>query len=291
MKNMIATVLCAFAAISSPGGNLLKSYAEEMRAFHAGEEQSLIGPNGWLYVAGLYWLHPGANTVGSDPSCSVSISGHGLPAQLGSITILKDKALFTAAQGAKVLKDGKPFDFGDVNFDQDKLVVGDVNLTVIKRGERIGIRLYDPNSNAKKQYKGMSWFPVNPNYKVTAKFVPYPKGKTMPIVNVLGDTRMAKAAGYAEFTLNGVPCRLEAEDEGDIVFFNFRDATTGKSTYPAGRFLNAPKPVDGKVEIDFNKATNPPCAWTPYATCPLPPKGNTLTVKVEAGEKTHHPVG
>ncbi len=122
-----------------------------------------------------------------------------------------------------------------------------------------------------------------------ARYVTHKAGTTIPITNVLGDTAPAPNPGYVEFRFHGQTCRLEAIDEGDTLFFNFQDGTSGKETYPAGRFLNTPLPKDGFVTLDFNRAVNPPCAYTAFATCPLPPKGNVLKVRMTAGEKTHHP--
>jgi uncharacterized protein (DUF1684 family) len=286
---MISTVVFALAAVAFQT-KASPSAPQTIQAWRTEFAKGLDGPRGWLKVAGLYWMHPGENTIGADSSCTVSLSGYAVPAHVASVVVMKDKALFTTADGAKVEKDGKPFDSGEVHFDIDELSFSGLTVSIIKRGDRVGVRLYDPASKAMKAYRGISWFKPDPSYKVVAKFMPYPKGKTIPITNVIGDIRQSDNPGYVLFVLHGIPCRLEAEAEGDGLFFNFRDQTTGNLTYPAGRFLNTPAPVNGTVELDFNKAVNPPCAWTPFATCPLPPKANTLSVKVEAGEKTHHPV-
>jgi uncharacterized protein (DUF1684 family) len=162
-------------------------------------------------------------------------------------------------------------------------------MVKIVRGDRVGLRLYDTESKARKEFHGLKWYPIDSKYKVQAKFTPFESGKTYPIKNVLGDTQNWRSPGFVTFSLDGKLCRLVALDEGDILFFNFQDQTSGKTTYPAGRFLYALKPIGGSVELDFNKATNPPCAFTSFATCPLPPRDNFLSVEVTAGEKVHHP--
>jgi len=157
-------------------------------------------------------------------------------------------------------------------------------MIVIQRGARYGIRLWDNQSPARLNFAGTRWFPVKESYRVTAQFTSYPQPKMIPILNILGDTEPTPSPGFAMFELEGKQCRLEPVLEGDQLFFMYKDATSGKETYPAGRFLYTALPADGKVVLDFNQAHNPPCAFTPYATCPLPPKQNHLSVAVEAGE-------
>jgi hypothetical protein len=164
-----------------------------------------------------------------------------------------------------------------------------VTFTIIERGKRIGVRVYDPQSKAQRSFKGLHWYPVDPGAVVKAQFVSYDPPKPATITNVLGDTSPTTIPGYLTFKVNGVDCKLDAQDGGDTLFLNFTDKTTGKTTYGAGRFLDAPKPdKDGVVMIDFNKATCPPCAYTSFATCPLPPAGNSLPIELKAGEKKFH---
>jgi uncharacterized protein (DUF1684 family) len=198
------------------------------------------------------------------------------------------------APGVSASLNGKPVDSdallalkSDADGGPDKLMIRDLTLTVIKRGKRVGIRVYNPNSEVRRRFGGERWFPINRAYVIHARFVPYKTPRKMPIVNVLGDVRMALSPGYVVFPLHGRLCRLETEAEDDGLFLNFQDRTTGQTTYHAGRFLDTPKPINGFVEIDFNKATNPPCAYTSFATCPLPPKDNRLPVAILAGEKSY----
>jgi len=158
---------------------------------------------------------------------------------------------------------------------------------------RYGVRLRDRNSAMRREFKGLRWHPVDPAYRVVAQFVAYPEPKTIPVPNILGDTPEMTSPGYVEFTLAGQALRLEPVFDGadaHELFFIFGDQTNGLETYPSGRFLYAALPESGQVVLDFNKAENPPCAFTPFATCPLPPKQNRLPVRVEAGELSygHH---
>jgi uncharacterized protein (DUF1684 family) len=170
----------------------------------------------------------------------------------------------------------------------DVAKVGRLSLFVIKRGEKYGIRLKDPESEYRREFHGIEVFPASAEYRVTAKWVAEPA--KIPILNVLGQTEEMKSPGYAVFRIHGQEYRLrpvlEADDAQEL-FFIFRDQTSAKETYGAGRFLYSEMPKDGHVVLDFNKAYNPPCAFTPYATCPLPPPENRLAVRIEAGEKKY----
>jgi uncharacterized protein (DUF1684 family) len=166
--------------------------------------------------------------------------------------------------------------------------MGSLSLSVIERGGEIGVRLKDNASASRRDFKGLRWFPIDGAWRVVARFEPSAPGSTLEITNVLGQTQKLPSPGEAVFNLGGRELRLvpvlEKPDAGEL-FFIFRDETAARETYGAGRFLYAGLPVDGSVVLDFNKAHSPPCAFTRYATCPLPPKRNRLPVRIEAGEK------
>jgi hypothetical protein len=169
----------------------------------------------------------------------------------------------------------------------ETLTLGRLRLTVIERGGRFGLRLRDPQSPQRQAFRGLRWFPVRSDLRVVARFTPT-AGKTIPIANVLGQVNDMPSPGQAAFTIDGREYRLEPvleEPDAEELMFIFRDATAGRETYPAGRFLYTALPKDGQVVLDFNKAYSPPCAYTHFATCPLPPKQNRLPVRIEAGEK------
>jgi len=259
------------------------SYTTTIAQWRAAREAKLKADDGWLTVAGLFWLRDGSNTVGSNPSSDIVLPRG--PARAGLFEFHDGKTTFRAGPGgiSRPLK-------SDSEGAPDKVHIDDLTMFVIHRGSRYGIRLKDPQSKFRKEFTDLRWFPVKENYRVTAKFVAYDKPKLIPIPNILGETEQEPSPGYVEFALNGQSLRLHPVTEDNQLFFIFRDGTTGKETYPSGRFLYSNLPKNGQVELDFNKAENPPCAFTPFATCPLPPKQNRLTVRVEAGELNfgHH---
>ena len=259
---------------------------EQWRVRH---EAELKSENGWLSVAGLFWLKPGANPAGSAASNAIALSRG--PAQAGVFDFENGKITFRSAPGAEVNLNGKPVSSASLKSDTDgspdQIRIAGLTLTVIHRADRYGVRLRDPQSRTRAEFSGLHWFPVDEKYRVTGRFIAYDKPKTIPITNVLGQTEAEPTPGYVEFTLNGRILRLEPVDEDHQLFFIFRDLTAGHETYPAGRFLYADWPKNGQVELDFNKAENPPCAFTAFATCPLPPKQNHLDVRVEAGERNY----
>jgi uncharacterized protein (DUF1684 family) len=166
----------------------------------------------------------------------------------------------------------------------DTVKFGEVAITIIERGGKTGARLRDPHAATRREFTGCRWFPAAEVWDVRARWVAYPEPKKIEILNVLGMTMQEPSPGYAEFSLRGKQMRLEPVVEDGQLFFMFKDQTSGRTTYQAGRFLYADMPKDGTVELDFNKAKNPPCAFTAFATCPLPPKANMLPVLLEAGE-------
>lgn len=263
----------ALAAVSAYQASILEWRQKRGAALRA--------PDGWTSLAGLFWLHEGANRFGADASNDIQLpTGPKIAGtfqlQGGKVTVALD------GQSRVVTPDS----------DKDVVHVGRLNLFVIKRGDRYGIRLKDPESEYRRSFRGIEYFPIDEKYRITAKWVAAPR--QIPILNILGQTEPSENPGYAVFHLSGKELRLYPiiEVPGDQqLFYIFRDLTTGKETYPAGRFFYSDMPRDGHVVIDFNKAYNPPCAFTPYATCPLPPKENYLTVRIEAGEKTYHEAG
>jgi len=234
---------------------------------------------GWLTVAGLFWLHDGANSFGKDPVSEIALPDG--PARAG-IFELRAGTVAVTMKGESAPRELWP-DSADV------VKVGRLSLFLIKRGDRLGIRLKDPENPARKEFHGLDYFPASEAYRITARWVAEPR--QIPILNVLGQTEPSQCPGYAAFRIGAQELRLypilEAPDSREL-FYIFRDRTSSKETYPAGRFLYSALPKDGRVTLDFNKAVNPPCAFTPYATCPLPPPENRLAVRIEAGEKKYH---
>jgi uncharacterized protein len=244
----------------------------------------------WLTLVGLFWLREGENRVGGDQKDEVPLPADKVPEQVGVIEFHAGKALFKAAPGASVTSDAKPVQTIELrpdNTDQPTVLqIGDVRMLLIQRENRFGMRVRDMHSKNLEEFKGTEFFPVQKSYVIDASFVPFDKPKTVPIATVLGQDAHMESPGYVEFTLNGQKIRLQAVTEGTPeLMLIIKDKSSGKETYPAGRFIDTDPPKDGHVVIDFNRAYSPPCAFTAYATCPLPPRENWMPVAVEAGEK------
>ena len=264
------------------------SYKAAVEHWRQQRETALKSDSGWLTLAGLFWLKEGSNTVGTDRDNDFVLPKGSAPGKVGAFEFHNGRTDFQAAPGVEVTVNGKVATRAELKPDSsgspDVLRVRDLTMYVIQRGDRYGIRLKDKNGEVLKKFTGTQWYPVKEQFRVIAKFVPYNPPRKIAVPNILGQVDEEAAPGYALFTIKGHECRLVPIREGDVLFFIFKDATSGKETYPAGRFLYADLPRDGAVILDFNKAVNPPCAFTPYATCPLPPKENRLPIAIEAGE-------
>jgi uncharacterized protein (DUF1684 family) len=249
----------------------------------------------WLPLAGLFWLKPGENRFGSDARNDIVFPKG--PAHAGSFTLQSKDVNVRFEPGVQVTVSSKPFTASklepDVSGHATVLEMGSLRFYVIVRGERIGIRLKDTESDAARGFRGLDFFPVSMNYRVTAKFEPSQGKKTVDVPNVLGDVAPTPVVGTVVFTINGQELRLSdlGGDPANGLFFVFSDPTSKTETYPGGRFLETEPVVNGTVVLDFNRAHNPPCAVTPYATCPLAPKENRLAVAIPAGEKYNHKLG
>jgi uncharacterized protein len=265
------------------------NYKAEIEQWRHTREAELTAEDSWLTLAGLFWLKEGKIRIGSAPSNGIVLPP-GAPPKLGVLEFHDGVTTFHPEPGA-VNVDGKPATAQtltpDVSGAPDILRAGSLSMLIIKRGSRYGLRLRDNNSQLRRHFTGLKYYPVKPEYRVAARFMPYKPPKIIAVPNVLGETEDEASPGYLEFSLQGQVLRLDPILENRSLLLIFKDATAGKETYPAGRFLDAAMPVPGngdEVILDFNKAYNPPCAFTPYATCPLPPRQNVLPVRIEAGE-------
>jgi hypothetical protein len=266
------------------------AFKADHAAWRAKRLASLTKEDGWLSVAGLAWLQPGENTVGSAGDAALHLPDKA-PARAGTLVWSDGRVIFRTAPGVAVTLNGKPFGEGELAPDSAAAVLhlGDLRLSLIRRGDRVGLRVKDTRSEALRAFKGIPAYPPDPAWRVVGRLEAYPEPRSVSVPTVIGTPMEAKAPGRVHFRLRGRALSLEPvlEDDGTL-FFIFRDASSGRQTYPAGRFLYAEPAKDGKVVLDFNRAHNPPCAFTAYATCPLPPKGNALRVAVRAGEKNPH---
>jgi uncharacterized protein len=281
---LLAAVLVAFA-IGEP--TVTTNYADSIRAWQKHRDDGLRAPDGWLTLAGLFWLDPGhQQTIGSADGEDFVLP-QPAPPHVGKLLLADGKITFTNLAGAAVTVDGKPVDDPvTLSFDDDKPSVvqaGSLSFFAIKRGDRFALRAKDSESAVLKNFSGMKYFPIDPELHFsTAKLLQDPK--KIPILNVLGQTDLEESPGVVEFVYHGTQYHLRPIFEGKTLYFLFKDPTNKTQTYQAGRMLNTPLPVDGKVDLDFNRSYNPPCTFTPYATCPLPPKENVLPIPVTAGE-------
>jgi uncharacterized protein (DUF1684 family) len=271
---MTFSKIALFLAVLPVMGAL--TYESEIGEWRKNREVRLKRDGGWLTVTGLFWLHEGQNTFGAGAKNDIVLPAG--PERAG---------VFEVHQGKVSVKtDGS---LHELRPDSDDVVnAGRLRLYIIKRSDRMGIRMKDPESHYLREFKGIEYYPAREDYRVTAQFVA--DARKVPITNILGQTEPEESPGYVVFRLHGQEYRLRPvydDPDSKDLFFIFKDQTSGKETYPAGRFLDTDPPKDGNVVLDFNKAYNPPCAFTDFATCPLPPKENRLAARIEAGEKRY----
>jgi uncharacterized protein len=249
----------------------------------------------WLPLAGLFWLKPGENSFGADSKNAIVFPKG--PAHGGSFTLQGKNVVATFAPAANATIAGKPVSTVELQPDTTGhptvVEVGSLRLHLIVRGERIGIRLKDLESDAVRQYHGPQFFPLDLSYRVTATWLPADGKQTVDVPNVLGDVSATPIAGTVVLKISGQELRLTdlGGNAARGLFFVFSDPTSKTETYPGGRFLETDPVSNGTVVLDFNRAYNPPCAVTPYATCPLAPKENRLSVAIPAGEEYDHKHG
>ena len=254
-------------------------------------EARLKSEDGWLTVVGLYWLKEGKNTVGAGPDFDVQLTGNFKQGKLGEVDFHDGKAELTLEPGVQAASDGRPFTtIGLVSDDPpnkpNKIQVGSQTFYLIKREDRYGIRIKDVESDARRNFTGLHWFPFDDGFRVTADFEPFETPQEIDVPNILGGSFKMSSPGLLSFRLGGKEYSLQPVEEDGELFIIFKDLTSkSEETYGGGRFLYAAMPQNGKVVLDFNKAENPPCAYTAFATCPLPPPQNRLDVEIRAGEK------
>jgi uncharacterized protein (DUF1684 family) len=252
----------------------------------------------WVSIAGLFALKAGRNTAGSAATNDIVLPAS-VPARVGTLSLADGRVRFEPAAGVPVQVKGQPvtarMDLRDDSGQADELTVGDVRLVVHKSGEHLSLRVRDPNGPLAKGFKGFTWFPIDLAYRVTGKFIHDAEPKPMKVLNTFNDVDEYKTEGVVEFSLQGQTVRLRPfTTRPNRFYFVFRDASSGQETYETARFLYSDLLPDGTTVLDFNQAYNPPCAFNPYTTCPIPLKENHLPVKVLAGERAypdHVPLG
>ncbi len=281
-----------FLLIAMPFAVAADPDATEFATWREAREARLRADNGWLSLVGLFWLDEGENSFGASREARVVLPEDAGPEHAGVFERKGDAVTLRLADGVTATVDDVPFRARALRTDAagapELVRLGRISFSVIARGERLGVRMRDPESPARREFGGCDWFAPRADLRVRARFERYDPPRTLAIPNVLGDLLEESCPGVAIFEVDGRKCRLEptiGDPETGELFFVFGDASNGVSTYPGGRFLDADAPVNGTVLLDFNRAVNPPCAFTAFATCPLPPESNRLPVALEAGER------
>ena len=265
------------------------------QAWRQQRKADLTKPDGWTSLVGLHWIDLGSHYVGSDADNGIRLAQG--PAHLGLLTLKGDTLRFAPESKVAVTVDGQPHRGGTtlrsdadpagpsiIGFDEGKGIA-----TVIKRGHRHALRVKHADAPTRTGFAGLEYWPADRSWQIQAKFVPHAAGKSLDVVNIIGTTDAVPNPGAVEFERDGKTFRLEALDEGDgKLFLILADRTSGHGSYGAGRYLYADMPdAQGRVLLDFNQAYNPPCAFTSFATCPLPPLENRLDLQITAGEKAY----
>lgn len=254
------------------------------------EDRLLSNPLNWFTLIGLFPLADGSNRIGRKEVYEITIPS--LPDDCQAILDVRVDGVFLIGVSEEFTLNGQPPTLTrlrqDIDGDPDLLEAGAIAIRVINRNERPYLRVWDEDSPALRDFLGLRYFPVDAAYKIEADYVAYDPPKAMKIMDAIGGEHEILFPGEVRFRINGVECTLIAEDNEDGALFNFTDLTRVDSTYPGGRYLLVEKPEGKRITLDFNLARNWPCAYTPFATCPLPPAQNHLQVRIEAGEKRFH---
>jgi len=301
-RSILLPVTLTLGACHPPAPPQCSDCAEheaEIQSWRDTRLAELRGDHSWLTLAGLYWLREGEQRLGSASDADIGFP-EGAPAEVGTVILQAGAIRFQATPGVDARIGDTPVRDATLRSDADPsqppdrvTIAGRFVFLILSRGERLGLRLYDRESPARREFTGIDTFPVAGKWRVTARFEPYPAPRHVDHPTVVG-TIKAEVPGVAVFSIDGKEHRLtpilERGPKGDELLFVFRDLTSDGETYPGGRFLVTKPAHNGSLVLDFNRAHNPPCAFTAYATCPLPLPENRLAVRIEAGEKTppHH---
>jgi hypothetical protein len=288
------------AQSAAPPADPNQAWRDNLSTWRASRAEEISAPNGWLSLVALSWLTPGVNSVGSAEGAKIHLAPPA-PQQLGLITVSGHIVQLLAPAGgfpAGLTLDGGRAREGAIRVDDyhpTVITLGSLQIVVLERGGRYAVRVKDSASSARATFHGLNWFPADPRWVVTARWTPSNPPQTLHIPTVIGTSLAMPAPGVAEFTLEGETYRLTPvleDPSGKTLFFILRDATSKTTTYGAGRFLHTQIPSHGlskpgELLMDFNRLENPPCAYTSWATCPLPPEQNRLPVAIEAGEQRY----
>ncbi|GAB6196763.1 DUF1684 domain-containing protein [Lysobacter xanthus] len=269
------------------------AFLREQEAWRVERLRELTAPEGWTSLVGLHWLDPGAHYAGKADSNGIRLAVG--PAQFGLFDVDASGVRFVPAARSGLRIDGKPARPTRLRADDDEGGASRIGFddakgvaTVIHRGGRYALRVKHADAPTRTAFRGLEYWPGGPGWVIDARYVPYPTGRTIDVANIIGIVEPTPNPGRVEFKRNGRAFALEAlEGDDGGLFLVFADRTSGHGSYGAGRFIDTAAPANGRVRVDFNRAYNPPCAFTPFATCPLPPPTNRLDLTVKAGEKAY----
>ena len=271
-------------------GAIADDYEDEIEAWRVEREANLQADDSWLTVSALFFLREGDNSFGSSPRNDFTLPDR-VPAEAGVFELRTGSVTVRAPAGGTLTINGETVTGARLYPSERRatLTMGSVSLWVHRSGDRLAIRVRDTESDIRKNFTGLDWYPVDERYRVRGKFTPHAEPITVTTMNILGDIETYTSTGYVTLTVAGTEVRMLPVNSGRRLWFIMRDLTSGDETYSAARFLYADAPdADGWTTVDFNMAYNPPCAFNPHTTCPLPPPDNRLDVRIEAGEKNYN---
>jgi uncharacterized protein (DUF1684 family) len=300
-RRLVLLSLALLGALASCRGRLEPpdtAYLADLEKWRAERLASLKSETSWLTVVGLHWLKPGSNRFGSDKASEIVLQNPAVPARAGTLELRSDGSVIVIGEpGVPLTLNGAPLENRPLASDKagnpDILAIGSVSFYVIQRADQLAVRVKDRQSKQLKGFNGLTYFPVDMRYRVKGTFEPYANPVEVQVPSAHGPAQAMKAYGLLRFSVRGKEVKLQPFSQtvdDDDFFLVFGDQTAGTETHGSGRFLTAEREAKGSrtVILDFNRATNPPCAFTAYATCPLPPPGNVLPIRIEAGEKAPH---
>lgn len=269
-----------------------KTYHQEIIEWRTERNETIRKENGWLSLAGLYWLKLGKNQIGSDPKCEVQLPER-IAANIGYLEYNGKSVSLRTMSDVKVQVNDKQTDFAilqpDISDTPSFITMNDIRLVVIQRGNKVGVRMWDNQRDLRRSFPARSWYDIDENFRIPSIYTAYERPKKAYFPDLSGEKSEFPVEGYLSFEFNGHPYQLDINKEDDgTLFVRFWDPTSKDETYPTGRYLIADVDTDGKIFIDFNKAYSPPCAFTDFATCVFAPEQNHLDFRVTAGETFKH---
>jgi uncharacterized protein (DUF1684 family) len=295
----LAVLMCAVSAWIVYSGCAedaadVSPFVAAEREWRGERDRRMREPTSWLTIAGLFWLEECDNTFGSAADNDIILPEHSAPDKAGVFVMERGSVAVIAEEGAGIMCNDTAVTVktlrSDAAAEPDVLALGRLRLWIIERGGRLAVRMRDLEAERFRDYRGLRFYPPKEEYIIPATFVPYPEPKLITLATVVGTEAEVRSPGYLQFEIDGSELRLDVfgEDANANQFsLIFKDETSGDETYGACRFMSVAADSTGRFELNFNRAYNPPCAYTPYATCPLPPPQNDLPVRIEAGEKRY----